>query len=278
MSIRVASWNTEGRLGWIARKGRGSPNRIVDALLGLDADVIFLPEAFGVRTAKGVNERLRQAGYAWHDAQYRDAGKPPQPGDSNPHNRFLYRIPLILHSEARYADIRTMQTVIVLDPATHQEIRIMGIHLDDRSETLRIAQVEDLADHVLLDKRPTVLMGDFNAVYRAGIARFIGSGFMKFVARMMPNARARSLLVRLSDMATGTALDYLLSQARLQEADPAHQPTMTLKTRGFLWLPSLRIVQLDHMLYSDSLSVTGYAIAADGGSDHRAISATVEVK
>jgi endonuclease/exonuclease/phosphatase family metal-dependent hydrolase len=277
MSLKIAAWNIEGRLGLIARHGRGSPERIIDALLALDADVIFLPEAYGARTARGVNDRLKYAGYSWYDAQYHDAGKPMQPSDSNPHSRFLCRLPVRHHTEARYANIRTMQTIIVCDPITAKEVRIMGIHLDDRSEKLRLAQVEDVAEYVSLDQRPTVLMGDFNAMYPVGIAKGLRSGLFKMMARGILFSRLRSLVLRLSDMATGTTLERLCASARLREADLRHQPTMTLKTRGFLWLPSIRIVQLDHILYSREVQLNDFVVAGDGGADHRAITATIEV-
>lgn len=278
MPITIAAWNIEGRLGYITRRGRGSPERIVEALLALDADVIFLPEAFGVRTANGVNERLRSAGYKWHDAQYHDAGKPPQPADDNPHSRFLYRIPLVRHTEVRYANIRTLQTIVVRDPATVAEVRVMGIHLDDRSEKLRLAQVEDVAEHVMLEQYPTVLMGDFNAMYRSGVARWLASGSFRWAVGLVIVPKLRSILSRLSDMASGTTLERLCATARLQEADVAHQPTMTLKTRGFLWLPSIRVVQLDHILHSRTVHLSNFVIAQDGGSDHRAIVAKIEVE
>ncbi len=66
-------------------------------------------------------------------------------------------------------------------------------------------------------------------------------------------------------------------RTNLTDADPKKRPTTTPKMRGQEWMPSIRIAQIDHIFVSPEIEVSDFRIARDGGSDHRAISATVKV-
>jgi len=79
-------------------------------------------------------------------------------------------------------------------------------------------------------------------------------------------------------MATGRVLGRLKNEAGLHDADPRHMATTTPKMRDRLYMPSIRLAQIDHALISDEIGVRDFTIGPDGGSDHRAIAVTIVVK
>lgn len=280
MSIKIAAWNVEGRLSRRTTKRRGSPEHILDGIRRLDADVIVLPEAYYEAIDPGVDEQLLDLGYAWHDAEYGDI-----PFDDNVYGsrvdrvylRILSRLPLESVQLHRFEDIRTLLSATVNDPATGRRLHVIAVHLDDRAETLRMKQTGAIAKFLHANAMPAIMLGDFNAVWDGRMARVLRSRFSRRLAGCMPGKWLRSVAVRFADMASGTVLQFLKDNARMNEADRLHQATATPKLHGVEWLPSIRIAQLDHILISDELAVDGVSVMPDGGSDHRAIITTVYV-
>lgn len=280
MAIKIASWNVEGRLSGYEESGRGSADDILDGIAALDADVVILPEAYLEEVAPGVNERLKSLGYEWQDVEYgeneRDWSK--EFLGKVPSLRVMSRLAIADVQANCWGDIRRMLSFTVLDPETEKGIRIFATHLDDRNEQLREIQVDDAVKELEQTELPKVMIGDYNAMWRSGRARLIGSRAMRFVARHMPHAGLRHTLVRLADMATGRVLQKLADSAGLRDADPRHKATTTPKMRDLPFMPSVRVAQIDHAMVSDEIVADGFEVSRDLGADHRAISMLLRVK
>ena len=274
MALRVAAWNVEGRLERGTGEGRGSPPHILAGIQRLNADLIVLPEAYYATIDPMVERRLRQWGYAWQDVTYNDSASKLK----GPCLRVVTRLPLANIHTVRFGNIRSLLCLRVVDPASQCQVRVIAVHLDDRSEKRRLRQVEDLITHVACEPLRTIILGDFNAVWADGYARILGSGPVRSLARHMPTKRLRQVCVRFTDMAAGTTLARLTDTASLREADRLHVPTAMPKTRLTNFIPSIRLAQLDHILLTPGLVATDFDIAEASGSGHRAISATVHVR
>lgn len=75
-SIRVASWNTEGRLTDWGYKTRGTPLRIAKEIVALDADIIFTPEAYCKgRLDRAADRYITSHGYHYSDTPNDDEVK-----------------------------------------------------------------------------------------------------------------------------------------------------------------------------------------------------------
>jgi len=81
--------------------------------------------------------------------------------------------------------------------------------------------------------------------------------------------------MRGTDMMSGRALQLLEQKTNLRDLDPKHRATATLKLHGLMWLPSWRIMQLDHIYASPDITAGFVEVWPDGGSDHRAVSITI---
>lgn len=277
--MKFAAWNTESRLSDYAHgQKRGSAAQIVQGIEQLNADVIVLPEAYIDRASPEADESLRELGYTWHDIEAgpsRDwtkefLGKPIS-------LRVLSRL-AITHVEQPYVGEHNVLAVHVVDPETKAIVRAIAVHLDDRSEAHRLRQVEDIIPYVNQEDVPTVMLGDFNTMWHKGRARAIGAWPVRKLVQVLPNATLRDVGARFTDMATGDVLNKLINETDLRDADPSYRPTVTPKRRGMEMLPSAPLAQIDHILVSDDLWVDNFKVAADSGSDHRAISADIGLK
>ncbi|MNH50058.1 Endonuclease/Exonuclease/phosphatase family protein [compost metagenome] len=280
MAIRVAAWNVEGRLSSRTTARRGSPTHILAGVQRLNADIVVLPEAHHGTVADGIDEQLRQYGYSWCDVRYDDIAYGTTGNrDEASHLRVLSRLPIEEVHRVRFGNVRSLLDVIVVEPVSRQRIRVLAIHLDDRAEILRVAQVKAIARYLATNKNvPTILLGDFNAIWDGPTARVTRSRVVRWLARHAPSAWLRLRMMRFADMASGTTMKILAEQGGLHDADGRHRATATPKLYGAEWLPSIRIAQLDHILLSNNLVATHVAVAGDGGSDHRAISTTIRTK
>ena len=276
MSIKVAAWNAEGRLGRIATKDRGAPEHIVSEILRIDADVLFVADAFHQPVEATIDAALERAGYRWLDVQYDDEGVSAD--HRQPNSRFLTKLDVINHSTTRYGGVRSLQTLTVRSTGDGELIRFIGVHLDDRSDALRHRQVDAMLADIDQCKDAVVLLGDFNAAHSDQLsARILRSRIIQTVFRVMPLSLVQSLGHRLGEMCSGIIMQRFSGHPDLREVDEKRHSTMTLKTLGLLFLPSLPIIQLDHVFVSKQLCHTGIIVEKDGGSDHRAIRTTVHV-
>lgn len=250
-------------------------------LARLDADVILLPEAFNstMPIDSHTADAVQSLGYDIIDIPY-DEGGPAryEPAVSQPVLRLLTRIPITETTVMRLGNLRNAVIVRVIDPMNQRTLRIIGIHLDDRSEVLRLRQLADLIPVINASDESTLMMGDYNAMHgNSRRARCLRSGLVRWSARhVLPSAGLRDFAIRATDMASGTTLSTLLSETDLREADPTHSPTTTPKVRRYNWLPSIRLIDIDHMLVSGGVSVDAHHVDHhDGGSDHRSIHAKI---
>jgi endonuclease/exonuclease/phosphatase family metal-dependent hydrolase len=276
--MKIASWNIEGRLTPTNETGRGTPNKILDAIEALDADIVVLPEAYSHETNLGVDERLRKMGYQWEDARYDEKDRIGE----NKYNddlyiRILSRREIIETFQLKWNNARSLLAIVVSDPKSGKKVRIIATHLDDRSEKRRLRQVDDAISFINSTDMPTVMMGDFNAMHLDMWSRIIGNKFIKMVGLLFPHKRARTLVSRLSEMASGTTLARLELETALRDVDVKHHPTTTPKLRGMEFMPSIRMAQIDHIFVTPDIIATDFQVAKDSGSDHRAISTEIEM-
>lgn len=281
MSVRVGSWNIEGRLSHYATRGRGTPDHILRGIEELDTDVLLLPEAYDrvLGVSATIDESLRDMGYEnMYDVAYNDVGPRMYPAAvKEPSLRMLSKLAFEKCAGIRLGDLRNAIDITIIDPETAKPIRIIGVHLDDRNEANRLRQVDDLIRLIEASKTPVVLMGDLNAIYGdTRIARFLRNGFVRTLAESIPIEGLSDFATRGTDMAIGTTMQRLTADGLLVDADPDHHGTATPKVRGFEFLPSLRVMPIDHMLTSPELRARHFGVGkGDKGSDHRPIWADV---
>jgi endonuclease/exonuclease/phosphatase family metal-dependent hydrolase len=269
--VKIVSWNLEGRLSDLATNDRGTPEKIVAALKTLDADISVHPEAFGegkpVRPE--ITQSLRDAGYAWQSVDYDDQiDRGEKAMVQRPHMMILSRLPIKRFEIIRPGNLRNMLTVYVDDSATGREVRVIGVHLEDREEQMRLKQ-----------GGPTIVCGDFNAMPpntpKSGL---IHSGLFRAPAALIPHKHIRYTLQRLSAMASGTTIATILKSTELHNTDPQLRATTTPKMRQMEWMPSIRFAKIDWMFVSPGITYDDFHISADLGSDHRALSIHISLE
>lgn len=164
--IRVASYNMRKAIGTDRRR---NPERVLEVLREVDADVVALQEAdrrFGARAAvitphlldehsdwKSVGFGVRAGSMGWHGNALL-VRKSSQIVDCE-----LIHLPALEPRGAVMADVRVGDTIF----------RIIGMHLD-LSGLWRRRQAAAILTHVTASthSRPTVMMGDLNEWTRAG--------------------------------------------------------------------------------------------------------------
>lgn len=273
--MKVTAWNTEGRLTRFAEAGRrGSPEQILDKIEALDSDIIVLPEASDADDIEpAVLDRIRGLGYQALTAHYSEKEDRTYKALTDPTIKLLSRVEVVDFQEIRLGDIRTMLMADVINPATSQPVRVFGIHIDDRNEANRLKQIEDLIPHINNSPYPAIVMGDFNAMHGDSFqARILKNKLVTAAASNFPHSKIRDVSERLVGMATGDTLRRIAEGTNLVQTNPKMIPTMTPKMRGLEWLPSVRLVQIDHIFVSPDIEFSDFQVASDGGSDHRAIS------
>lgn len=272
-AVRVASWNTEGRLTDWRYRTRGTPARIAKELVALDADVLFSPEAYNQELLdEGAARYIADHGYERFDIPNDDtvAGSDP-----------LYRSVMCFYTRlpttyevVRLGGIRNAGVATLVHGDT--TLRIVGVHMHDVSEALRHQMLDTLIPLVTSSTASTIVMGDWNAMYSdAPMAKFWRSRILQTAARYIPHAHVRSAAARIGEMANGSVLKRFCEETLCRDADPTHQPTETPKMRHLEWMPSIPLVQIDHIMLSQNAHIDDFLVAEDGGSDHRAICATI---
>lgn len=281
--MRISSWNTEGRLSRVAEAGkRGSPEQIVKEIEQLNSDIIFLPEAFdgAVPVEEKITERLRRLGYELFDVAYNDQGEKKYPVSIDTHMMILSRLEILQAKElVLVGGIRSMLSVDVRDDESGLPVRIFGIHLDDRVESGRLQQVEDLLPHIAASSElPTIALGDFNAMRRSSIAaRFLRNDILETMIDIWPEGETKHTLQRITQMAIGKTMQRIERDSHLRHTDDRMRATITPKARGHERRPSVRLMQIDYILVSPAIESSDFEVAKDGGADHRAISVTLKI-
>lgn len=276
--MKIISWNLEGRLSRLASDERGTPEKIVAAIRSLNADVLVHPEAFG--SDPGIDESIEKTlgdlGYESVSVAYDDLiGRGEKAVVPNPHMRVMSRLPITASEVIRPGNLRSMLAIHVADPVIGT-VRIIGVHLDDRDEELRLRQAGPLIEYINGSRLPTIVCGDFNAMPpHAFRSTVVHNSFLRDLASLVPHRHMRYTLTRLSDMASGTTIDRILGETDLVNTDPRLTPTTTPKMRRMEWMPSIPLVKIDWILVSKDLAYRDFAVSPDLGSDHRALSVSV---
>lgn len=279
MSLKIASWNIEGRLSEKGNVKRGTDKHIIESIKKLDADILVLLEAHSENSIDEVEskQQLVDMGYNIHSVTYDDDGLKLRADSyaSQLSLMILSKFPIDHIEIVSLGGIRN-SLIATIQFETNKIFRIIGVHLDDRSETTRVKQIKDLTKIVNQSDIPTIVMGDFNAMHSSDFwpARMLRS----YIAKLLSNFILPGISSRAIEMARGDCLKFLQSNTNLSDADPKHRPTSTPKMRGFEWLPSIRLIQIDHIFISKNIAINNFQIAQDGGSDHRAVSAEISIK
>ena len=192
--IRVASYNMRKAIGTDRRR---NPERILDVLREIDADVVALQEAdrrFGARAAvitphlldehsdwKAVSFGVRAGSMGWHGNALL-VRKHCDVSDCE-----VIHLPALEPRGAVMADLKLGGT----------DLRVIGMHLD-LSGLWRRRQAAAILSHVAASthRRPTVMMGDLNEWTRAaGCLRDFGRDYA--LAETGPSFHARRPIGRL---------------------------------------------------------------------------------
>jgi len=268
----ISSWNIESRLSDIGSKSRGSSNDIIKFISLINSDIILLLEAHHeISLNKKISQRLVELGYKLFSVSYDDDMEFRSDSiESRSSLMLLSKLPIKKFEVIRLGNVRNALSAIAYDEMTEKEIRLIGIHLDDRSEITRVKQTRDLINIINSSSLPTILLGDFNAMHGEDLwpAKFLKTRTMKIISNfVLPNLSSKAI-----EMASGKTLKLIESNTDLLDSDLCHRPTATPKMRGHQWLPSIRLIQIDHIYTSKSIIIKGFKVHKDGGSDHRAIS------
>jgi endonuclease/exonuclease/phosphatase family metal-dependent hydrolase len=268
----IASWNIESRLSNNPIKLRTKPDDIINEIKKINADILVLLEAHNDQTLdNSVRQKLIKLGYEIKSAPYDD--DMASRADSR-HDRssliILSKLDVTKFNVIKLANIRNCLIINVAD-----KLRLIGVHLDDRHEDNRVKQVNQLSKIINQSDMPTVVLGDFNAMHGEDLwpARFLKFSPIKFIIGKL----STNLGIKAIGMATGDTLKTLESNTNLRDADPKHQPTVTPKNMSQEYMPSIRLIQIDHIYTTPDIKISNFRVHPDGGSDHRAISANLDI-
>ena len=269
--IRAASWNVEGRLSNTESLKRGKPADIIKAVKLINSDILVLLEAHSESSVDELKvlDELKAIGYHVYNVPYNDDLKSrPDAYTTQLSMLLLSKLEVTKFDVFKLGDIRNCFAAVI-----ENKFRIIGVHLDDRQEENRIKQVADLSKIVNGSDIPTAVMGDFNTMHGEDIwpSKFLRSRPIRQLSRMI----LPIISIRAVEMARGEALKTLELTTNLVDIDAKHRPTVTPKSRGLEWLPSIKLMQIDHIFVSKNTKITNFIIEKDNGSDHRAIVATI---
>ena len=269
--IRAASWNVEGRLSNAESLKRGKPTDIINAIKSINSDILVLLEAHSENSVDELNalKGLKAIGYHVYNVPYNDDLKSRTDAYTTQLSMLLLsKLEVTKFDIFKLGDIRNCFAAVI-----NNKFRIIGVHLDDRSEENRIKQVADLSKIVNNSDLPTAVMGDFNTMHGEDIwpSKFLRSQPIRQLSQII----LPIISIRAVEMARGEALKTLELATNLVDIDTRHRPTVTPKSRGLEWLPSIRLMQIDHILVSKNTKANNFIIEKDDGSDHRAIAATI---
>lgn len=275
-NIKIASWNVEGRLSNLAPSGRGNAVQIMSNIEALRADIMVLVEAHTEESLDSLTSRqgLTDLGYQIHNIAYNDDLKLRA-------DTYADQLSMMLLSKYPIRNFETLKLgnlrncMIATIEINNQLIRVIGLHLDDRLEETRLRQISDLIKEISKSKLPTIVMGDFNAMHGEDLwpAKMLRSKFSRFFSHIFfPSLSGRAI-----GMAEGKTLKQLEENTGLIDIDKSHRPTTTPKIRNFEYLPSIRLIQIDHIYASKNIKISDFSISADGGADHRAVSVKISI-
>jgi len=278
MILKIASWNVEVRLSRTNTKRRDNLSLIMKTIKKLNADILVLPEAHSESSLDYLKSRqqLVDMGYKLFSVPYQDDSSLRADAIAQQTSLMLLcKLPIKQFDIIRLGDFRNAFVAIV-KAGPDQFLRVISLHFDDRLETTRLKQVIDLVNIINQSMLPTIVLGDFNAMHGEDLwpSKFLRTKLVNLLAHIV----LPSISLKAIEMARGDVLKTLETSTGLTDVDTKHRPTTTPKKIGFEWLPSIRLIQIDHMFVSKDIKVNRFCVAADGGSDHRAIVADLLIK
>lgn len=280
--IRVATWNAQNALG----DAELSPERMdaaLEVVKRIDADVLFLPEtAHRDKTGKNtvgeqdhlgiLEEKFAAQGYEGLVTDYSRF-----PAERNVHYMSMWsRTPgeFIVKGYGKRNAIQWAHD--------DSDIRVIGVHLDDRYPSERVLSVKKLIENEQTETGRSldrlVVMGDFNDMHPRDpkgrmprlLGKMIGGIEVDFYNTRRPHQRILGKAIRLGRMAGGEALGAF-DEAGFDRADRGYQPTIARFTLDHI-VGTERVNFSDFTVHSPRIAPGGPAI-----SDHRPISTTVRV-
>jgi len=272
--LRIVTWNAEGMFVAGSNTRRATPGMAIATIRRLDADVVFIPE-FGNTDAieEATLTALRALGYEIVFFSYGHAWLGSYGA------ALLSRLPLKRYLIHHFSNTQRPFIEATVD-VNGTLLRIVGIHLDDRSEALRLQQVPEVAEVVNQnDSLPVIVLGDFNAMHVSSkFARAVRARPLYYAARLFPHAQLRGMGTRVSEMGRGTTITELLKRTDLHDLDGLHRRTISAKQSGLEWMPAWRLAKIDWILGSKGVKAASYTVSSDVGSDHRPVIAELEIK
>jgi endonuclease/exonuclease/phosphatase family metal-dependent hydrolase len=273
--MRISSWNIEGRLSKVSTSGRGNPEQIVNNIIEINPDVMVLLEAHSETNIDNLLtiSKLKLHGYFVYNIPYDDDLKSrPDAKDNRLSMILLSKLPVSNFEIVKLGNTRNC-FIADLFFEKNRTVKVIGVHFDDRNESNRLKQLSTLMYKINDQVKPLIILGDFNTMhYEDFKSKLLRNKFIRTLAsHILP-----SISVRATEMAKGGVITGLESIG-LIDADCKHRPTTTLKMRGMEWIPSLRLIQIDHIMVSKDINIRNYTICRDGGSDHRAIYADLDI-
>ncbi|MGB4767977.1 MAG: endonuclease/exonuclease/phosphatase family protein [Candidatus Saccharimonas sp.] len=273
--IRVVTWNAEGMFVEGTKTRRATPHNAIATLKKLDADIVVVPE-FG--RLEDLEQRIDNAigslGYEVILVPYDDDSLSDNDASGM---AVLSRIPVVQTRLHKFGGVRNAVELHVQLGA--RQVRIYGLHLDDKREETRMLQVKDLAQSIATHPQlPTLVLGDMNAMYRgAAFARVSRSRMVKRASQRVRHEQLLAIALRLQEMAIGTTIEFIEHHTPLHNLDPKHKLTISGRQAGLEWMPSIRLAKIDWIFGSHHFKVLRYRVYRDVGSDHRPVIADIEV-
>lgn len=272
--LRVVTWNAEGMFVEGTKTRRATPHDALATLRHLDADIVVVPEFGRISTLKEeIRLSLESLGYELTMLKY-DEPRLPGLGFA-----ILSRLKVVSSQVHNLHDSRRQVLEVRCKSLEGVVIRVLGIHLDDRSEKGRLNEIASVADIVNNNHdTPTLLLGDFNAMRRESLfATFARSSSARGMIRRVNHELVRSIAERVAEMAIGTTIEYLETHTKLHDMDRGMKRTISSKQDGLEWVPSWRLAKIDWIFGSKHFSTRSYHVLPDVGSDHRPVLATLDV-
>ncbi len=270
--LAVATWNAEGMFVVGTRTRRGSPDDAIAVVKELDADIITIPE-FGryQQLMPEHRQALTKLGYSCTEIPYEQEDLAPEVSLV-----VLSRLAIRSSKVHRLGGMRNYLELRCLDKGS-AELRIIAVHLDDRSEQLRLKQIVDV-EHIVMTVSvvPTLVMGDLNAMDKSSnFARVARSRIAKTIIRLIPHHQLKGMALRVNEMAIGTTIQHFLNATNLHNLDPGIKRTISAKQYGVEWAPKMKLAKIDWIFGTDHFNVEDYQVWRDVGSDHRPVRATL---
>jgi len=272
VSVEIMAWNIADGFS-----DKDRYEGIVEVVTERMPDAIIFSEAWHQDQVAWLGEAARHfmsAGYNLRHTKYEDD---EDRDDRHGLLAMVHRRAWGGHSSVVRISGRNALMMGMKDPATGARFNFYGAHLNDRSEASRLSQVAAMirALNIVGGDNPVVVAGDLNASYRKGLVpgafRLVGPLFKDVpVVNYAPGYKpdrltfAADSLRRAGEMAIGSTMQAFRDEG-FKDAHPGHRPTISL-------------LNLDHILVRGPRVIDSEVLPKTPLSDHRAITATLEVE